>query len=96
MKTFDKKSLKVCRVLGDSVIQGHRFNAGIGNDWHIHYEEHIKYHTMDNSRVNFATKRKRQIFQELGEKINRLNLVNTVRNNSHFTECRDWIRRNIE
>lgn len=78
----------------NKVIQG-VFTAGIGGDWHIHYEDHIKYSNNNGTRVNFDNRTKRQIFNMLGQKINNYGLAATT-GNVYFIACRDWIRANID
>jgi len=49
------------------------FDAGNGAQWHIHHE-HIKLGNMNDSRVEFNGRSKKEIRKELGEKISRYNL----------------------
>ncbi len=77
----------------------HAYQAGAGNRWHIHHEEHIKYDGIDGTRVNFENKKKRQIFNELGRKID----IHSVRHpeliastgGNDFKDCINWIRAHI-
>lgn len=67
------------------------YDAGAGGDWHIHYGQHIKYDGMNETRVNFHGRSRKQIRRELGAIIDRYAVLqNTVRG-QNFRACINWI-----
>ncbi len=76
------------------------YQAGKGNGWHVHYKGHIKYRKSDKTRVDFAGRSKRKIFQDLGQTINRedRNIPGLIRSTGgdDFKDCINWIRDHIK
>ncbi len=70
------------------------YYAGSGNDWHIHHGDHIKYRSMNETRVNFDGRRRKKIFRELRQRIHDNNLVNTL-GSQQFSSCIHWIFQHI-
>lgn len=66
------------------------YDAGSGDDWHIHYGSHIKYRGMDETRVNFLGRKKKKILRELRRIIRANRLEGTVQS-QHFHNCMRWI-----
>jgi hypothetical protein len=64
-----------------------RFEVGEGTTWHIH-KDHVKYHSSDNSRVNFSGSTAAKVIAKVKDNVDRYNLP-TVDN--YYDECIDWI-----
>ena len=78
------------KVLQAKVIQRERFDAGSGSVWHIHHD-HIKLGNNQDSRVNFNGRSKKDIRQELGEKIDRYGLNVGGDLAASFRDCINYI-----
>ena len=78
------------KVLQAKVMQRERFDAGSGSVWHIHHD-HIKLGNNQDSRVNFNNRSKKDIRQELGEKIDRYGLNVGGDLAASFRDCINYI-----
>lgn len=78
------------KVLQAKVMQRERFDAGSGSVWHIHHD-HIKLGNNQDSRVNFNGRSKKDIRQELGEKIDRYGLNVGGDLAASFRDCINYI-----
>lgn len=76
-----------------AILQRIRYEAGIGNDWHVH-KDHVKYDGSNSSRVNFNRRPSNTIINELNWKIQRFGLQNTIKNNKNYDDCIQWIKDN--
>ncbi|MBU2071880.1 MAG: DUF4157 domain-containing protein [Gammaproteobacteria bacterium] len=79
-----------CKLIQAKVTQREKFDAGSGSVWHIHYD-HIKLGNNQDSRVNFNGRSKKEIRQELGEKIDRYGLNVGGDLAASFRACIDYI-----
>ena len=77
------------------IVQMIRFEAGVGDAWHIHID-HMKFGNNNDSRVNFITGEttRKQFRRNLGEKINRFGL-NGIVDRQDFRDCITWIKDNL-
>jgi hypothetical protein len=87
-----KKELFQKKDIGSVVIQ--KFDAGIGEGWHIHYGNHVKYDSNNDTRVNFGGRTRRQIGYAWEEKINEHGLMGT-KETADFISCKTWMRNNL-
>jgi len=73
------------------------YDAGIGEAWHIHHGEHVKYNGNDDTRMNFDGRSKEEVLAHMN--LYNAELPDKYRNNpivvDSYLKCVKWINKNL-
>lgn len=73
-----------------AILQRTRYEAGIGNDWHVH-EDHVKYDGWPNTRIDFKGRSRDMILNSLQQLLQ--TLPENVQKSEYLQQCKKWINR---